>query len=286
MCCVPTSEGSTFHAEAGFADIHGLLNPEVPFDVSRRDGDVGWFGPTSQTWIVWSERSVHIAALRALWLQALHPLVLKAVIESPGFRDNPLVRIERTIKWISIVVFGASDEAGEACERLNQVHRRISTIDEGGRVRFASDPDLMLWVHVTLVESLWRVHERYGRTRVDGDALVREWNVVARALGCERSISGLEDLASLMGEYRSTLEGSERARATVTSVEETAVPRGAGMLLRGVREMAQSTLDPWARAMCGLGMKTGRDIRCRVALWALRKKPSRMIEAARARIGD
>lgn len=275
---------ATFKAEAGFRELVDVLSPEEPFDTSRLDGDPGLFGPGSQTWTMWRERTCHVAAIRAMWLQTLHPLVLQAVMESDGFGANPMARVRRTVQWVSLVVFGARDEADRACEMLNAVHAAVSGTSESGREWRASDEDLMLWVHVTLVESFLAVHRRYGVTPLDEDAFVREWNAVSSRLGCGRKLSGVQDLECVMKEYRGVLVSDHASRATVQSVERTRVPRGAGMLLRGLREMAQSTLEPDMAAMCGLNVKSGRDVRCKLALWVLRKKPSRMLKAAERRV--
>jgi uncharacterized protein (DUF2236 family) len=54
------------------------------------------------------------------------------------------------------VTFGDSEHSAAAAERVNAVHRRVA----GAGYR-ATDPDLLLWVHATLVDSALVVYERF-----------------------------------------------------------------------------------------------------------------------------
>ena len=54
-----------------------------PDDPDREDD--GLFGPGSVTWRIMNSRIIWVAALRALYLQALHPRVIRGTLQNaPG----------------------------------------------------------------------------------------------------------------------------------------------------------------------------------------------------------
>ena len=107
-----------FAGSASFSELRRMVSPGVTFDVSAHPGDHGWFGPESATWAVFRDRTPLIAAIRALWLQALHPSVLEAVVNTSGFRDQPVRRLQRTVEWLTTIVYASDAEAAKACERV------------------------------------------------------------------------------------------------------------------------------------------------------------------------
>ena len=179
--------------------LAGLLTRALPFGEGRelplRDPgpDPGLFGPGSVTWRVMREPLLILGGGRALLLQAAHPLVAQGAIDHSSYATDPFGRLNRTIHWVTMVSFGTTAEARAASRSVNRMHRPISgTLPAGhatGRVRrrtaySATDPDLLLWVHATFVDTMLTAHDALvgGLTEADRDGFVREWHAVARLM--------------------------------------------------------------------------------------------------------
>jgi len=114
----------------------------------------GLFGPSSVSWQVHREVSVLFGGARALLMHAAHPLVVAGARQTGFYERNPWKRLERTLQLQFTITFGTHDEALRAAERINRVHRDVHGIDAVTGLPFdAMDPDLLLWVHASLVDS-------------------------------------------------------------------------------------------------------------------------------------
>jgi uncharacterized protein (DUF2236 family) len=132
--------------------------PEVP-----EAPDPGLFGPGSVTWRVHSDLLMGVAGVRALLLQALHPVALTGVMQNSSFREDPWGRLFRTAEYVGTVTYGDTREATRAGARVRGLHRRVTGTDERtGRAFRASDTDLLLWVHCCEVESFVSTVRRGG----------------------------------------------------------------------------------------------------------------------------
>ncbi len=116
--------------------------------------DVGYFGPRSVSWQVHREVTVLFGGARAVLMQAAHPLVIAGARDTGFYERNPWKRLQRTLILTYTITFGTKAQALAAAERINEVHERISGVDEvTGRPYDALDPALLLWVHACLVDS-------------------------------------------------------------------------------------------------------------------------------------
>ncbi|MGH9023738.1 MAG: oxygenase MpaB family protein, partial [Acidimicrobiia bacterium] len=150
--------------------------------------DQGLFGPGSMTWRVHSSPTMLVGGLRALLLQALHPTAMAAVASVGGFASDPWGRLKRTREYLRETVFGDTATAERAGERVQAVHRRIEGVDPvTGRHYRADDPDLLLWVHATEVDSFLRALWVYGSavSEEDADRYVAEQVRAAALVGLE-----------------------------------------------------------------------------------------------------
>src|SRR3989442_12260947 len=93
---------------------------------------------------------------RALLMQLAHPMVAAGVDEHSDFRRHPVRRLRRTIRMTMAIVFGDRETALAAARSVNHAHSRVR--GEGYR---ALDPDLLLWVHATLVDSALVTYETF-----------------------------------------------------------------------------------------------------------------------------
>ena len=92
---------------------------------------------------------------RALLMQLAHPAVAAGVSDHSDFRDDPFVRLRRTLDASYAIVFGEADEAAEVAAAVRAVHATVT-----GPGYRADDPALLLWVHATLVDTALRIYER------------------------------------------------------------------------------------------------------------------------------
>ncbi|HKP90393.1 MAG TPA: oxygenase MpaB family protein [Thermoleophilaceae bacterium] len=130
--------------------------------------DAGLFGPGSLTWRVNREGVLLVGGGAALTLQVAHPLVAAGVAKHSNYREDPWGRLYRTLDLTTKIVFGSTEVAGEASARIKHVHGRVKgvTTEDGGRFPAgtkydARDPELLMWVHATLVKTSLDVYTRY-----------------------------------------------------------------------------------------------------------------------------
>ena len=108
---------------------------------------------------------------RAVLLQLAHPLVAAGVSDYSTFRSDGrgyTARARRTIGAMLALTFGDEEEARAIAAQINAIHGRVSgTLRDASGVfpagtRYsASDPDLLRWVHATLVDSVPLAYERF-----------------------------------------------------------------------------------------------------------------------------
>jgi uncharacterized protein (DUF2236 family) len=116
------------------------------------------------------ERLVVLGWTRAILLQFGHPLIAAGVYDHSGFRSSPLAaarRLHHTIRAMLALSFGNDAEREQAIDGIRAIHRRVNgelrervgPFPAGSRYS-AEDPALVLWVHLTLIESIVLVYEQ------------------------------------------------------------------------------------------------------------------------------
>jgi uncharacterized protein (DUF2236 family) len=152
--------------------VSGLAPLPSPDEWTAEEDRLGFFGPDSVTWRVHADPSYHLGGMRALMLQALHPVAMDGVARnSTGFRDEWWMRMTRTGQYVETVTFGTRTEARRMAARVRGLHRRLSGVEETtGRAYRVDDPDLLLWVHACEVESLLTTARRAGVPLSDAEA--------------------------------------------------------------------------------------------------------------------
>jgi uncharacterized protein (DUF2236 family) len=158
-------------------------------------GDAGLFGPGTVTWRVHREGVLLVGGGAALILQVAHPLVAAGVAEHSSYRADPWGRLYRTLDLTTKIVFGDTRTAEAAAHRVRSVHRRVRgvTKEDGGRYPKgtpyrADDPELLRWVHATLVHTTLDVYQRLvGRlTIAEQRRYYEEQKTLAERLGVPR----------------------------------------------------------------------------------------------------
>src|SRR6266704_2772347 len=78
---------------APFATAAGLVERSAAAyaaGVPERPADDGFFGPASVTWRISADLAGPVAGLRALLMQALHPLAMAGVDQHSDWREDPV----------------------------------------------------------------------------------------------------------------------------------------------------------------------------------------------------
>jgi uncharacterized protein (DUF2236 family) len=126
----------------------------------------GYYGPGSVTWRVGREAVLLMGGGRAVLMQLAHPLVAAGVYQHSSYEQDQAGRFRRTFELGQTLAFGTRSEARKAAQTINQRHKPVQgtlqrqagdfTADAAYHAR---DPELLLWVHATLVESILHVYQ-------------------------------------------------------------------------------------------------------------------------------
>ncbi len=210
------------------------------------------------------ERVVVLGWGRAILLQLSHPLVAAGVAQHSHFASARLGRVRRlraTVAAMLDFTFGGAERAAAAASRINGIHERVNgrlqddtrAFPAGTRYS-ATDPELLLWVHATLLESVPLAYETFVGPLADAEK--DEYCALSAAAGRLLRIPEAL-LPATEAELRSTVE---RVRAS-----------GHLEVTREARETARDLLYPpftdpawpaaWLNRLVTLGLLPA-DIRC------------------------
>jgi uncharacterized protein (DUF2236 family) len=140
----------------------------------RRD-DHRFFQADSKIWQVNREMILLLAGGRALLMQLAHPQVAAGVAEHSRFQEDPLARLYRTMSAMWSIVFDERSQAAGALERVATIHKKVrgavsrSEPVLAGEPYDAMDPELLLWVHVTLIDSAMVAYHRFVMPMTQAD---------------------------------------------------------------------------------------------------------------------
>jgi uncharacterized protein (DUF2236 family) len=194
----------------------------------------GYFDADSVLRRAHRERVLALAGPRALLMQAAHPLAVAGLLAHSTALDDPYARLARTARVMGAIGFGTKAEADRAAARVRAMHRKVrGTLRQdvgpypAGTPYRADDPELLLWVLFTLVDSASVVYRKYvgGLDAAEEARLWADYRVVGRLFGLrERDMpAGLGELDAYRREMLATDRlhvspwARERARAIVLS---------------------------------------------------------------------
>ena len=124
-----------------------------------------WFPEDSPIARVHGDAAMFVGGIRAVLLQTMHPAAMTAVAEHSGYRGDMWGRLARTSRFIAVTTFGTDQHAQQAVDVVRSIHDRVSGTLPDGTSYAASDPHLLLWVHVAEVDSFLTAHQAYGKRR-------------------------------------------------------------------------------------------------------------------------
>jgi uncharacterized protein (DUF2236 family) len=241
----------------------------------------GLFSPDSVTWRVHADPILWVAGLRALLLQAVHPVAMAGVLRHSDFRADPWGRLFRTADYVGVVSFGSRAEVEAAGQRVRRLHAQVSGVDaESGVVYRASDPHLLTWVHCCEVESFLTIYQRAGGGLTDAevDRYYAEQTQAAAVVGLDPLT--VPDSAAAMAAYfdrmRAEVHVNARTRRIAGYVFAPPMPRRlafgtpARPAWASMATLAAASLPRWARRLYGLPGLPPADLATTVGLRSVR----------------
>ncbi len=175
----------------------------------------GGYTPESAIWKVSREWILMLGGGRALLMQAAHPLALAGIVEHSDYARDPWGRLARTMDVVWTAVYGDPAEAERAGRRVRAMHAKVRgrlKTDLGpfpaGTPYDARDPELLMWVHATLVDTALLMYRTYvgPLTAEDQEAYYQDMKHLARLFGTpDRAIPGT--FADFEAYRRSMLDG-------------------------------------------------------------------------------
>lgn len=130
--------------------------------------DYGLYGPGSATWKIASETVVMLGGTRAVLMQLAHPLVGAGVCQHSSYMTEPLARTERTFILGQNITFGPHALSHEAARTINRLHTHVhgelaeaAGAFAAGTQYKARDPELLLWVHATLIDTILSTYQLF-----------------------------------------------------------------------------------------------------------------------------
>jgi uncharacterized protein (DUF2236 family) len=174
-----------------------------------------WFEPDSAIARVHGDAAMFVGGIRALLMQTLHPVAMRAIAEHSGYRGDMWGRLARTSRFLAVTTFGTADDAQQAVDAVRSIHERVTGTMPDGTPYAASDPHLLRWVHVAEVDSFLLAHQVYGKRPLDQagrDDYVAQTAEVGRRLGVLDPPTTEAELREVLAAYRPELRGTKEAR--------------------------------------------------------------------------
>lgn len=203
------------------------------------------------------ERVLLMGGQRALVMQLAHPAVAAGVAQHSDFPNRALERLRRTLDLSLAVIFGSREEAQAATAAIRAVHERVGGIAGDRRYR-ADDPDLLLWVNATLVDTTLVVYERFVRPLSEDDRrrYYQESVVAAELFGIPLRVIP-HDLDAFRAYLDAMLDGPELratddARRLVNDVLRPPLPVPLRLPTALVRHITLALLPQRIRELFGL----------------------------------
>lgn len=202
--------------------------------------DRGYFGPGSITWRVASEAILLVGGSRAVLMQIAHPLVAMGVSEHSSYMSDPFGRAERTFLMSQMLTFGSTRTAQRAARTINRLHTHVygtlpATAGEyvAGYPYHARDPELLLWVHATLVDTVLLLYPLLvgPLSHEEQEHYYQESKVEAHLLGL--SPQDMPETVEDLQRYIHTMVHSHRLAATPQArqiAQQVLFPRGSALL--------------------------------------------------------
>jgi uncharacterized protein (DUF2236 family) len=216
-------------------------------------------------------------------LQVAHPLVAAGVVYHSDYHEDLWRRLLRTLQALYLIVYGSKEEAERAGEAVQAVHAHVRGTTRAQLGPFpagtrydASDPELMLWVHATLVESSLAAYGRFVErlSPDEEEAYYREMALVAGVFGLSR-----DEIPPTLADFREYLRArlacpeicvTAPARDVAAVILEAPLPAPLRLLAPAHRLATAALLPSRIRKEYGLGWSRADALRLALAAPSLR----------------
>ena len=244
--------------------LSGGTEPPAYIAQLANGDDTGFFAVDGAVWAVHCHIATLVAGPRALLMQALHPGAMAGVHDHSRYREDPFGRLAGTIRWISTVSYGSTEQARAACGWVQRLHEHVrgeyDRADGTGVAYSANDPDLASWVHIAFADSFLRAYLRFADEPVPGgpDAYVREWAIAGELMGVPDPPHTVAELDARLDAFRASgvLRSDARVRDAARFIRRPPLPSPVRYSYPLIFSGAVETLQPWARGMLGLRRPT------------------------------
>jgi uncharacterized protein (DUF2236 family) len=248
----------------------------------------GFFASDSMVRRLHRERLVLFSGVRALLMQACDPLAVVGFRRHSIIFDDPQTRLQRTDEWMSRMYFGSQDEAEEAGDVVQAMHRRVKGKTPAkygpipkGTPYDATDPKLGLWVLATLADSALVYYERIfgGLTSDERERYWSEYRQVGELLGLPPDsmpathLDLKQYIAGRLGDGSLWIseERREQAKRMILEPPYSGWARLAVIpVTETVRLISTGLLPPEIRRLFGFSWDPGREALLRSTLLQLR----------------
>jgi len=231
---------------------------DPPWFSKVADGEgAGFYMPHEAPWIVHGDMATLVGGVRALLMQAMHPGSLAGVREHSRYKDDPLGRLAGTIQWLTVTTYAARESILNEAGRVRGMHGRVRGTyrDASGNERTydASDPELLLWVHIAFMDSFLRCHQAYGSVPIPGgaDAYIRLWAKSVEPLGLTSAPADEAELLAELNRFEPDLVVSQETREVMAWLRRPPLPPMARLVYLLLFQAAVVTLPDSYRKMAG-----------------------------------
>jgi uncharacterized protein (DUF2236 family) len=268
-----------------------------PDDFLKPAGEPALATADSVSWRVFRNPvAMLVGGVTAVLLELAEPRVRTGVWEHTSFREQPMVRLQRTGYAAMMTAFGARSRTEAMVHRINAGHARVAGHTPDGAPYTANDVELLTWVHATASFGFLQGYASCVRalSAADRDRFYAENQPSARLYGVAMPPDSERELEALFERMAPLLEPSEIV------LEFLAIMRSVPLLpwpLRGLQSLllraAVQNVPPSVRRRLGLD---GAAWNVRPWQWALLRAigratdrlslPSLPANLARRRVGS
>jgi len=230
----------------------------------------GLFSPESMTWKIHSDPAMAVGGIRALLQQALHPIAMDGVAQNSNFREDAWGRLQRTGDYVSTITFGERSQAQGLAARVRKIHTSLGL----------DDPHLLLWVHMSMVDSFLDIARRSGMaiSDLEADQYVSEMVLFAALVGVPTADvpANLAEMQSYFQSIAPELSASDDAKRAALFLTIPPMPNAvrfatpAAPAWASLALLAASSLPQWARRLYGTPQIPGQNLITDISLKAVR----------------
>jgi uncharacterized protein (DUF2236 family) len=244
--------------------------PTIFMTTQILDDPRGLFSPETMAWKIHSDPAMAVGGIRALLQQALHPIAMDGVAQNSNFREDAWGRLQRTGDYVSTITFGERSQAQALAARVRKIHTSLGL----------DDPHLLLWVHMSMVDSFLDIARRSGMaiSDLDADQYASEMVIFAELVGVATADvpTNTAEMQSYFQNIAPELRASDDAKRAALFLTIPPMPNAvrfatpAAPAWASLALLAASSLPQWGRRLYGTPQIPGQNLITDISLKAVR----------------